>query len=1325
MERKRLQFRHHNEVFSSRKDVMQYFADIVDVEKKSSDEFGKTLYAEPMVAKYIDEDGTHAIFAIGINSGNTPYHIIDSKEIYDLINDNKNTIDSEIERSTEVDKFHSEELVRIETKVDGNVAIIKKVEESSANVRDEFVLINQKGETLGEPIKIYKDNSLVDSFVYYSGLANVREYVEGEPNVEPIVTNTHKWVGIPFDDKGIDESHEYLYLVYLNAEGFYQLVGINYEDFLMEAEFGDGLKVVEHIASIKIKNGEKYLSVSNDGLQTINIDKTIKSASDILDEKIDAEIERSSSADEYISALTASFSASVVTEFDLVNIAIEEETKRAMEAEKAEMERAMAAEKTEIDRAMAAEKAEMERATAVEAVLQAQITANKVNSKDLVVKTIEEGTNLTLQVDERTITKFASASTIYESGVSVLGSLLKVKQVTPTSNAVKSRFELQDGNGKIVGDPIEVMVESALISVKQGRVGDAIDPTTGSYITFGSGDTTMNFVYRLEDATYELAQVVVAEYFNDAHFGRGLNNQDGVVTLLEGDGNEFLVIGEDTIAVTGVTAAIRASEDNSKLYTDEKYNESISYTDNRYNEATGYTDSQISIVTSSIDELTNTMNNAIESVSDTLSSAINDVNNSLQTEITNRETADADILSQIDNLSQTTSNADQQLHLEIDNEASVRAERDNELTNMISQEISDRVLADTNLENSLKTAISEETANRIAEDTAIRSELVSSINDVKSAYTAADTVLRELIHEEFSGRTLADANIRQELSEAIFNVNSAFTTSDNIIKETLETEIANRKSADVEIRTEMANAISEITKSYTEADAKVLSDAKEYADTVGSNVIESIDTTKVRDVKYDKGNKKIYLEFADNTVSEGFDASSFLIDGMIKDVNFDSASNSIVFIWNTDGGEKTVTISLSDFIDQYVIAEESKSFLKISSDNKISAIVDGADSFANTLASTNFVKDFVKTNIDVLSANTENAIVALSTKHNDELNMLSANTYNAVNVLTNDVKVVNDKLVELSGATINHVNEIEKEIINVRNEVVLNQGTANSEVARLETVLNNFNDTLTSNIDRLSGDCSNAIVTLSGNVLSDIVTLSGNTDSRISAVSGYIVNYVDVLRSDIDKTVSKIEDTYKFDMVELSGSVNNVLTVFENTYKNDINSAITYVNNADVLLQKDIDAVSTKVDALIGDRETPGSIPYVVGQEVGKVLITNGIPITSTSVEDSDKIKSLLKEVIVGGNQSRYYVSANANDMFYTTEKGDVKLGDYITSLNDRIKVLEDTVSKLDTIIKDTIKSYVVGTDKEVKVIEETDVYTKVSKLRVGFADDAVFGEIE
>lgn len=1309
----RLQFRHNiakgeyaiNGVWKDRSAAMQYFKDIttdinipdstLTVEtKERSVEFGESLYAEPMVTKYYDEDGKiQTIFAIGVDSGKTEYHIIDTKFIEEEIKTVSGITTENIERvdkdvafvsgvvvtvsaiTTEFSAATVNEIARLDGRVDDeinnrisadailqaqitdNINKIVSVEPSSENVLEEYALKNATGETLGDHIKIYKDNSLVDSFIYWKGLANVRDYIEGEENVEPIITSTHKWVGIPFDENGIDKSAEYLYIVYLNAEGTYQLVGIDYENFLMESEFGDGLKVVEHIASIKIKNGEKYLSVSNDGLQTINIDEVINSASDVLDKKIDAEIERSSAADEYISALTASFSASVVTELNSVNAAIEEETKRAMEAEKAEMERAMAA-----------EKAETERAIVAETILQEQITANKVNSKDIVVKTTEEGTNLTLQVDERTITKFASASTIYESSVSVLGSLLKVKQVTPTSKAVKSRFELQDGNGKIVGDPIEVMVESALVGIKQGRVGDAIDPITGNYITNGSGNTTMNFVYRLDNASYELAQVVIADYFNDAHFGRGLHNQDGFISLLEGDGNEFLVIGEDTIAVTGVTSAITIAKNEAETYADGRYNESISYTDNRYHESTGYTNSQISVVTSSIDELTNTMNSAIENVSNSLSSAINDVNNTLQTEITNRETADANILSQIDSLSQRMS------------------DKDAELNGSINEEIS----------------------NRVSGDTAIREEFSLKINDVISAYTNADTVLRNLIGEEYSGRTTADNNLKAELTDTINKVKEELTNSDNSIKDKLSTEINDRKVADTEINTKIDNSVSALTIAYTNADTKVLSDAKIYADSISENVLNSINTTKVRDVKYDKGNAKIYLEFSDNTTSEGFDASSFLIDGMIKDVNFDAASNSIKFIWNVDGGEKEVIISLSEFIDQYVIAEESKSYLKISTDNKISAIVDGVDNYSNTLATTNFVKNAVKTEVDTLSANTNNTINTLTEKHNTELIALSSNTQSSIDKLSENINSVDIKIVELSGATISHINENNVKLIDINTKIDSNQTDVNNTISALDTKIDNVKSGLESNIIILSGNCDTLIA-----------TLSGNTDSKITTVSGNIITYVDTLRSDVEKSISYVEIAHKNDIDVLSGNVHSTFSIFENNYRNEISAITTYIDNADVLLQNNIDTVSTKVDGLFNDREMPGSIPYVVERELDRALITDGIPITSTSIEDSDKIKSLIKEVIVGGNQSRYYVSADIKDFYYITEEGEFILSEYITSLHNRIKVLEDVVSNLDTTIKDTIKSYIVGTQHEIGLFDEE------TNLRIGFTDDAIFGKIE
>ena len=618
---KRLQFRHNNEVFQNRADVLKYFADIVNSTNTASTIFQSSLYAEPLVAKYLDEDGNQQIIlAIGVDGGLTPYHIIDSKEIAERLDANKEAIEAEVVRAKDaemalsgaVDTERDERIASdaiLQTQITENIAKIVPVTENlGANVRDEYVLKNAKGEELGSHIKVYKDSALVGAEVNYKGAVAVSQNEDG----------TFEF----FYGDDVDKEREYLYLIYRNENGGLSLVSLDFENFLMENEEGLGIKIADHKITIKIKDGEKYLTTTENGLQTIAIDEAIKEAvdglSDILAPKIDAEIERSIAADEYISGLTAEFSAATVAEFVLINSAVDtERTERIAEDD----------------------------------AIKAEVKSNKINSKDIVVNKTAEGTSLTIQTDEVTLTKFASAATIYDTNVAVLGTLLRVKKVEPTSNNVKSRYELQGADGKLIGDPIEMPIESALVDVKQGKVGDAIDSSNGNYITFGEGDTTMNFVYRLEDGSYELVQVVVSEYFTDSHFGRGLNNQDGTVSLLEGDGNEYLVIGEDTIAVVGVNNAIAIAKTESIKHTDDQYavatgltdtkfNEATGYTNQRYDEAINYTDTRVNDITSSVNSLTDTLNSAVEGFNTLLTESINDVNNSLNTEITNRENAD-------------------------------------------------------------------------------------------------------------------------------------------------------------------------------------------------------------------------------------------------------------------------------------------------------------------------------------------------------------------------------------------------------------------------------------------------------------------------------------------------------------------------------------------------------------------------------------------------------------------------------------------------------------------------------------------------------------
>jgi hypothetical protein len=54
----------------------------------------------------------------------------------------------------------------------------------------------------------------------------------------------------------------------------------------------------------------------------------------------------------------------------------------------------------------------------------------------------------------------------------------------------------------------------------------------------------------------------------------------------------------------------------------------------------------------------------------------------------------------------------------------------------------------------------------------------------------------------------------------------------------------------------------------------------------------------------------------DAVVSE-IDATPFIKDGVLKDVAYDADSNTLTFTWNTDEGDKTDTVVLSDIIEPY------------------------------------------------------------------------------------------------------------------------------------------------------------------------------------------------------------------------------------------------------------------------------------------------------------------------------------------------------------------------------------------------------------------------
>ena len=1187
---KRLQFRHNNIIWESRANAKTFLENIVNSGSVESIAFEGGLYAEPLVTRYLDEDGNlQVIFAIGVDSGYTKYHTIDSKEIAEFIDSNKKAIETEVERAKDVEKSLSgsieTEIARameaelflsgavnterdervaadavLQTQITENIAKIVPVTENlGANVREEYVLKNAKGEELGSHIKVYKDSALVGAEVNYKGATAVSQKKDG----------TFEFTY----GADMDKEVEYLYLIYRNENGGLSLVALDFENFLMENEEGFGIKIVDHKITIKIKEGEKYITTTKDGLQTVAIDEAIKEAVDTLSDNltanIDAEIERSTAADDYISGLTAEFSAATVAEFVLVNSAVTVETERAIAAELY----LSGAVKTETARAMEAElflsgvvNTERNERVAEDDAIKAEIKSNKINSKDIVVNKTAEGTSLTIQTDEVTLTKFASAATIYDTNVAVLGTLLRVKKVEPTASNVKSRYELQGADGQLIGDPIEMLVETALVDVKQGKVGDAIDPSNGNYITFGEGDTTMNFVYRLENGSYELVQVVVSEYFTDSHFGRGLNNQDGTVSLLEGDGNEYLVIGEDTIAVVGVNNAIAIAKAESETLINEKYESATGYTNQIYNKSIAHTDTRVDDVVSSVDSLTNTIDTAITGLNDTLTAATASMNNTVN--------------SAVEGMNATVNSA-------VEGFNTLLTESINGVNNSLGVEISNRENADNVLDSKIS-------GNTIA------------ISTLQSNHIA------------FSGSIISYVDNK---------VNGNFD--------------------------EIGAAASAETK------------AREYADTLNAAMSKRVVALE-EDIHIHAN--KVELDKIAEGDKEKWDGAVARLDNFLVGNGIDEVIDTLQDIKDWMKGEGVVATELTE-----AIAFEAK--LRSDADAAEVKLREDADTALGA-------------RITSLEGINYDAYKEADNTLRNEISTLSGNTFNAL---------------------------------------VVERGYVNAASGNIETTLitktdalNNTLAVVSSNVDVISGSVNNinlSIKELSGSVVN---TVTAHT-ADINRLSGDVVSYVNTITSGISYNVNL-----------LSGNTFAVITALtESTSKSLVNlsgNLLTYVNNEDAKFVSAITKNEAAIAVLNADKKTEGSVLYRIENEFEKSLITDGVPVTAVSPEEANKVHSLIRQITVNG-EMRYYAMSDATEMFYVKPRATetapietVNLNDYITSLETRVAVLEEKLTgfagNMEQTMKDLIKSYLKGTENEIKITETDD------KLTIGFDDNAIFGEI-
>lgn len=171
---------------------------------------------------------------------------------------------------------------------------------------------------------------------------------------------------------------------------------------------------------------------------------------------------------------------------------------------------------------------------------------------------------------------------------------------------------------------------------------------------------------------------------------------------------------------------------------------------------------------------------------------------------------------------------------------------------------------------------------------------------------------------------------------------------------------------------------SEVDAAHKEIEdrVKALEDAEDadttYSVKEGEKILklEGTEFSTVASLKYVEATEtaaaKIQLLGIDNTVVSEIDATPFIKDGMLHDVSYDAETNKLTFTWNTDEGEKTDEVILSDIIEPYTagngltlsgnefnvnLATGSENFLSVDSNGlKLSGVQEAINAAKNDAA---------------------------------------------------------------------------------------------------------------------------------------------------------------------------------------------------------------------------------------------------------------------------------------------------------------------------------------------------------------------------------------
>lgn len=244
--------------------------------------------------------------------------------------------------------------------------------------------------------------------------------------------------------------------------------------------------------------------------------------------------------------------------------------------------------------------------------------------------------------------------------------------------------------------------------------------------------------------------------------------------------------------------------------------------------------------------------------------------------------------------------AENTLRSDLNSEISRAQNAETALDAKIDAEIGDRINAISGLNNSLNTEISRATNAETA-----LNEKVNAVSAYNASQDAQISALNNSINTEISRATSVENALRSDLNDEV----SARTSADSAMLERI-----------VAVEVGKANKSEVYTK--VESDAKYAT--KDYVSGLTDNFYTKGQTNELLAAKADKvdavasaeyvsSTKKINFKNIDGAIISEVDATAFIKDGMVDNVEI--VNNNLVITFNTDSGKEPISIPLTDIFN--------------------------------------------------------------------------------------------------------------------------------------------------------------------------------------------------------------------------------------------------------------------------------------------------------------------------------------------------------------------------------------------------------------------------